>query len=148
MILKIEKRPKKIDLFMRGDNKKRKPQIDIEEYMMDNVAHPIIELTIDMQPYNTKTEFDIDTDFTVEDIELVNLRNIRLSVNDIPYYIDKGFKLKNGDHIKIICNQIDVNEKSQILLKGFNPTKEYIEGYLPNDVCDEQEYEDENIIVE
>lgn len=145
---KIEKRPKKVDLFMKGDSKRRKPQIDFEEYMLDNVKHPIIELTIDMQPYHTKTEFEIDTDFVVEEVELVNLRNIRLSVNDTPYYMDKGFKLKNGDYIKIICNQIDVNEKSQILLKGYNPSKEYIEGYLPNDVCDESVSEDEYITVE
>lgn len=140
---KVEKKPKRIKLFMQGDTKRPKPEINIDEYFKDKVGYKSIELTIDLKEYHNKVEFVIDTDFVIEKTELYNLRNIRLSVNDMPYYIDKGFQVKENDSIKIIVNHIDPSINSQIKFIGYNPNKTFINGEIPIDVKDEvDKYED------
>ena len=140
---KVEKKPKRIKLFMQGDTKRPKPEINIDEYFKDKVGYKSIELTIDLKEYHNKVEFVIDTDFVIEKTELYNLRNIRLSVNDMPYYIDKGFQVKENDSIKIIVNHIDPSVNSQIKFIGYNPNKTFINGEIPIDVKDEvDKYED------
>ena len=134
---KIEKKPKKIKLFMQGDVRRPKPEINIDEFFNDKIGHTEIELTIDFQAFHTKTNFDIDTDFIVERTELYNVRNYRLSVNDMPYYTDKGFTLKNGDNIKIFINHLDPNEMAQLKFIGYNPNSQYVKDELPLKVSDD-----------
>ena len=128
---KIEKKPKRIKLFMQGDVRRPKPEINIDEFFNDKIGHTEIELTIDFQAFHTKTNFDIDTDFIIERTELYNVRNYRLSVNDTPYYTDKGFTLKNGDNIKIFINHLDPNEMAQLKFIGYNPNSQYVKDELP-----------------
>ena len=134
---KIEKKPKRIKLFMQGDIRRPKPEINIDEFFNDKIGHTEIELTIDFQSFHTKTNFDIDTDFIVERTELYNIRNYRLSVNDTPYYTDKGFVLKNGDNIKIFINHLDPNEIAQLKFIGYNPNSQYVKDELPLKVSDD-----------
>ena len=134
---KIEKKPKRIKLFMQGDVRRPKPEINIDEFFNDKIGHTEIELTIDFQAFHTKTNFDIDTDFVVERTELYNVRNYRLSVNDTPYYTDKGFTLKNGDNIKIFINHLDPNEMAQLKFIGYNPNSQYVKDELPLKVSDD-----------
>ena len=134
---KIEKKPKRIKLFMQGDVRRPKPEINIDEFFNDKIGHTEIELTIDFQAFHTKTNFDIDTDFIVERTELYNVRNYRLSVNDTPYYTDKGFTLKNGDNIKIFINHLDPNEMAQLKFIGYNPNSQYVKDELPLKVSDD-----------
>ena len=134
---KIEKKPKRIKLFMQGDVRRPKPEINIDEFFNDKIGHTEIELTIDFQAFHTKTNFDIDTDFVVERTELYNIRNYRLSVNDTPYYTDKGFALKNGDNIKIFINHLDPNEMAQLKFIGYNPNSQYMKDELPLKVSDD-----------
>ena len=134
---KIEKKPKRIKLFMQGDVRRPKPEINIDEFFNDKIGHTEIELTIDFQTFHTKTNFDIDTDFIVERTELYNVRNYRLSVNDTPYYTDKGFTLKNGDNIKIFINHLDPNEMAQLKFIGYNPNSQYVKDELPLKVSDD-----------
>lgn len=134
---KIEKKPKRIKLFMQGDVRRPKPEINIDEFFNDKIGHTEIELTIDFQAFHTKTNFDIDTDFIVERTELYNVRNYRLSVNDTPYYTDKGFTLKNGDNIKIFINHLDPNEMAQLKFIGYNPNSQYVKDELPLNVSDD-----------
>ena len=134
---KIEKKPKRIKLFMQGDVRRPKPEINIDEFFNDKIGHTEIELTIDFQAFHTKTNFDIDTDFIVERTELYNVRNYRLSVNDMPYYTDKGFTLKNGDNIKIFINHLDPNEMAQLKFIGYNPNSQYVKDELPLKVSDD-----------
>ena len=134
---KIEKKPKRIKLFMQGDVRRPKPEINIDEFFNDKIGHTEIELTIDFQAFHTKTNFDIDTDFVVERTELYNIRNYRLSVNDTPYYTDKGFALKNGDNIKIFINHLDPNEMAQLKFIGYNPNSQYVKDELPLKVSDD-----------
>lgn len=133
---KIEKKPKRIKLFMQGDVRRPKPEINIDEFFNDKIGHTEIELTIDFQAFHTKTNFDIDTDFIVERTELYNVRNYRLSVNDTPYYTDKGFTLKNGDNIKIFINHLDPNEMAQLKFIGHNPNSQYVKDELSLKVSD------------
>lgn len=134
---KIEKKPKRIKLFMQGDVRRPKPEINIDEFFNDKIGHTEIELTIDFQAFHTKTNFDIDTDFIVERTELYNIRNYRLSVNDTPYYTDKGFTLKNDDNIKIFINHLDPNEMAQLKFIGYNPNSQYVKDELPLKVSDD-----------
>lgn len=134
---KIEKKPKRIKLFMQGDVRRPKPEINIDEFFNDKIGYTEIELTIDFQAFHTKTNFDIDTDFIVERTELYNIRNYRLSVNDTPYYTDKGFTLKNGDNIKIFINHLDSNEMAQLKFIGYNPNSQYVKDELPLKVSDD-----------
>ena len=134
---KIEKKPKRIKLFMQGDVRRPKPEINIDEFFNAKIGHTEIELTIDFQAFHTKTNFDIDTDFIVERTELYNVRNYRLSVNDTPYYTDKGFTLKNGDNIKIFINHLDPNEMAQLKFIGYNPNSQYVKDELPLKVSDD-----------
>ena len=134
---KIEKKPKRIKLFMQGDVRRPKPEINIDEFFNDKIGHTEIELTIDFQAFHTKTNFDIDTDFIVERTELYNIRNYRLSVNDTPYYTDKGFTLKNGDNIKIFINHLGPNEMAQLKFIGYNPNSQYVKDELPLKVSDD-----------
>lgn len=125
---KVDKKPKRIKLFMDGDTKRPKPKINIEEYYNDKIKNTALDLIIDFNEWDDRVEFEIDTDFIVETTELYNIRNIRVSVNDIPYYIDKGFELHNGDNVKIIIKHVDVSEKSQIKFAGIDPNRKYVEG--------------------
>ena len=134
---KIEKKPNRIKLFMQGDVRRPKPEINIDEFFNDKIGHTEIELTIDFQAFHTKTNFDIDTDFIVERTELYNVRNYRLSVNDTPYYTDKGFTLKNGDNIKIFINHLDPNKMAQLKFIGYNPNSQYVKDELPLKVIDD-----------
>ena len=143
---KVEKKPKRIMLFGNGDTNKSKPKIDIIEYD-DVYENKSLELSIDFEEYHDKVEFTIDTDMVIETIEKTNIRKIRLSVNDTPYYIDKGFKVKNGDNIKIRISHFDVNQKSSLKFIGYDPSTVYDKINTPENANDEP-VKSEEIIVE
>ena len=134
---KVEKKPKNIKLFMQGDTRRPKPTIDIEEYYNDKIGYKSIDMTIDFKNAETKVEFDIDTDFVVTEIKTDNIRNIRINVNDTPYYIDKGFELKNGDNVKIVIKLVDCLGESQIKFSGYDPSTPYVKNELPLNVSDD-----------
>lgn len=143
---KIEKKPKRIMLFMEGDTFRPKPLVNIEEYD-DIYANKALDLTIDFEEYHDKVEFEIDTDMVIEKIDKENIRKIRLWVNNTPYFIDKGFMVKNGDKILIKIKQYDINSKSSIVFTGYNPNEIYRKDYTPENVSDEQT-KSESITVE
>lgn len=134
---KVEKKPKNIKLFMQGDTRRPKPTINIEEYYDDKIGYKSIDMTIDFKESETKVEFVIDVDFVVTEIKTSNIRNVRLSVNDVPYYIDKGFEVKNGDNIKIVLKLVDDLAVSQIQFIGYDPSTSYIKDNVPLDVSDD-----------
>lgn len=134
---KVEKKPKNIKLFMEGDTRRPKPTINIEEYYTDKIEYKSIDMTIDFKELETKVEFDIDTDFVVTEIKTTNVRGFRMSVNDTPYYVDKGFELKNGDNVKIVLRMVDELDTSQIQFIGYDPSTPYVKGNLPLDVCND-----------
>lgn len=143
---KVEKKPRRVMLFGEGDINKSKPKVDITEYD-DVYENKHLELSIDFEAYHDKVEFAIDTDMVIENIEKVNIRKIRLSVNNTPYYIDKGFKVKNGDNIKIRIKHFDDNDKSSLKFIGYDPNVVYNKTDVPENVSDEP-VKSEEIIVE
>ena len=143
---KVEKKPRRVMLFGEGDINKSKPKVDITEYD-DVYENKHLELAIDFEAYHDKVEFTIDTDMVIENIEKVNIRKIRLSVNNTPYYIDKGFKVKNGDNIKIRIKHFDDNDKSSLKFIGYDPIAVYDKTDVPENVSDEP-IKSEDITVE
>ena len=144
---KVERKPKRIMMFMEGDTKRPSPTVDIDEYENNSLEYRSIDLTIGLESYHDKVEFEIDTDMNVTSIEKTNIRNLRVFVNDTLYYVDKGFKLKNGDNIKIKVRKCDVSAKSQIILRGYNPNEVYDSDNVPEKVSDES-VKHEDIIIE
>ena len=135
---KVEKKPKRIMTFMEGDTKRPAPTVDIDEYESNNpLEYRSMDLTIGFEKYHDKVEFDIDSDMNIETIEKTNIRSIRVFVNDTPYYTDKGFKLKNGDNVKIKIRKFDTADKAKIVFSGFNPNETYNSEYVPEKVSDE-----------
>ena len=135
---KIEKKPKRIMMFMEGDTKRPSPTVDIDEYTTDNpLKYLALDLTVGLESYHDKVEFDIDTDMNIETIERENIRSMRIFVNDTMYFTDKGFKLKNGDNVKIKVNKFDDADTAKIVFKGYNPNVTYNSEYVPEKASDE-----------
>ena len=115
----VVKKPKQIGLFTESDDFNKLSQVEIEEEEDDRLRRKI-ELTINFSPFQTKTEFIIDTDMIVENITSNNIRNYRLWINDTPYYTDKGLKLKENDTLKFKIKTFDEFSKSSLILNGIN----------------------------
>lgn len=133
----VERKPKNPMVFMEGESKRRKPNIDITEFESDVLQNKTIDISIGFNEWYDKAEFDIDCDVIVENIKKENIRSIRLFVNDTPTYIDKGFKLKDGDNVKIKIRQVDITQKSQITLMGYDPNFVYNSTETPENVSEE-----------
>lgn len=144
---KVENKPKRIMTFMEGDTKRPSPSVDIDEYEDNSLEYRSIDLTIGLEEYHDKVEFDIDTDMNITSIVKSNIRNMRIFVNDTPYYTDKGFKLKDGDNVKIKVNKFDTSDKAKIIFKGHNPNFIYDSKSVPEKVSDEV-IKHEDVIVE
>lgn len=137
---KVEKFPRRHMLLFEGENNRfKKPQVDIEEYYdgKNNLENKNIDLTISFEPYKDKAEFVIDTDMRVTNIEYDNVRNLRMQVNDTPYFPDNGFEVKNGDTIKLKILQIDVTRESAVRFIGVDPNYVYDKDNVPESVSDE-----------
>jgi hypothetical protein len=137
---KVEKFPKRHMLLLEGENNRfKKPKVDIEEYYdgKNNLENKKLDLTISFEPYKDKAEFTIDTDMKVTSIEYDNVRNLRIQVNNTPYFPDNGFEVKNGDTIKLKILQIDITKESAVRFLGTDPNYVYNNNYIPENVSDE-----------
>ena len=144
---KIEKRPKRIITMTEGDARRPSPKVDIEEYTSENpLRNRAVDITISFEEYHDKVEFVIDTDVNIESFSETNIRSFRVFVNDTMYYTEKGFKLKNGDNVKIKINRFDMSDKSELVFKGYNPNEVYDSEIVPENVSDEP-VKEENIVI-
>lgn len=134
--IKVEKFPKRIHLGLVGEKKKSKVAIDIEEGE-DELSNQTINLSLNFEEWHDKAEFVIDTDMDIQEIEKTNVRTMRIFVNDTPIYYDKGFKVKEGDKIRIRISQFDIKDKASLVFKGINPNYTFITDYVPEDVAQE-----------
>lgn len=134
--IKVEKFPKRIHLGLVGEKKKKKVAIDIEEGE-DELSNQTINLSLNFEEWYNKAEFVIDTDMDIQEIEKTNVRTMRIFVNDTPIYYDKGFKVKEGDKIRIRISQFDIKDKASLVFKGINPNYTFITDYVPEDVAQE-----------
>lgn len=133
---KVEKFPKRIHIGFVGD-KKNKVKIYIEEGDENELENQTIKLSLNFEKWHDKAVFEIDTDMDVQNIERTNVRNMRIFVNDTPIYWEKGFKVKDGDRIRIKINQFDVKEEATLIFNGINPNYSYQKDYVPEDVSAE-----------
>lgn len=133
--IKVEKFPKRVRLGIKGDEKK-KVNIDIDEEF-DELSRQTIKLSIGFESWVDKTEFEIDTDFDIESIYKENVRNLRIHVNDEPIFFENGFKVKNGDRMRIKVSQIDIKDKALLVFEGTNPNVTYDENVTELSVYDE-----------
>lgn len=113
---KYSKQPR---LFALGARSNKRPTINIEEY--EDIRKKHIDIVIDFKEYDSKVEFVTDTDINVLCVETQNIRNIRIFVNDIPYYTEKGFKLRSGDTVRIKIRIIDEQKPCRVIFRGEDP---------------------------
>lgn len=133
---KVEKFPKRIHIGFVGD-KKNKVKIDIEEGDENELENQTIKLSLNFEKWHDKAVFEIDTDMDIQNIDRTNVRNMRIFVNDTPIYWEKGFKVKEGDRIRVKINQFDVKEEATLIFNGINPNYSYQKDYVPEDVSEE-----------
>lgn len=144
----IQRFPKRIMVSGMGESKRPKPQVNIDEYEDNGVRNKKLDVAISFPAYEERVEFEIDTDMNIEKVESDNVRNYRLSVNGTPYFTRKGFKVKDGDTIKIKIDKYEIDEVSEMKFIGYDPNEIYFEDYVPEDVSKEQTNKEEHIIVE
>ena len=84
----------------------------------------------------TKVEFEIDMDIDINSVETDNARDIRVFVNDMPYYIDKGFQLKNGDSVRVKIKRDNEMEDASVKFIGIDPNYVYDGTIIPESVQD------------
>lgn len=129
--IKVEKFPKRLHLGLMGD-KKKKVKIDIEEEYGE-LTNQTIKLSLNFEAWHDKAEFEIDTDMDIQEIEKNNVRNMRIFVNDTPIFYDKGFKVKDGDRIRVRISQFDIKDEASLIFRGINPNYYYEKDYIPED---------------
>jgi hypothetical protein len=134
--IKVDKFPKRVNVGLVND-KKKKVKIDIEEDYTDDLANQTINLSLNFEKWHDKAEFQIDTDMDISSIEKENVRTMRIFVNGTPIYWNKGFKVKNGDTIKVRISQFDVSDTASLVFKGINPNYTYQKDYVPEDASQE-----------
>lgn len=118
--IKVERKPKRINVFMEGDSL-RKPKINIDEWDAPEKIFRTADISVDIEPWNTKVNFDFDTDMVVEHITSKNLRSLRIFVNGEPIFYEKGFNIKADDNIRLYIKQYDPQKPSNITLSGYYP---------------------------
>ena len=138
---KVDRFPKNASLHMQGDKRKRKVSVGIEDF-----EDKKIDITMDFEPYVFKIEFDMDTDVKIENYDMQNIRNFRLFSNDTPVYYEKGFKLKDGDNVKIKIKPIDESRSSKIILHGIDEKTRYKTDEVDESVTKDSEKSEEIII--
>lgn len=134
--IKVEKFPKRIRVGLIGDKRKSKVDIGIEEGE-DELQNQTIRLSLRFEKWHEKVQFEIDTDMDIQNIEKTNIRAMRIFVNDTPIFWEKGFKVKEGDRIRVKITHFDVKEEALLIFNGINPNYTYREGYVPEDVSEE-----------
>lgn len=143
----VKKYPKRTNLSLNGNQyQKNKPCVEIEE--IDNpIKNKTLNVNIKFPTYHNKIEFEFDTDMNVEKIYTENVRSIRIMVNDILYYTEKGFKLHNEDSVRIQINPIEEEQEGFVQFIGYDPNEFYNSNVTPEKVYDEKiTHENINIV--
>ena len=143
----VKKYPKRTNLSLNGNQyQKNKPCVEIEE-IDSPIKNKTLNVNIKFPTYHNKIEFEFDTDMNVEKVYTENVRSIRIMVNDILYYTEKGFKLHNEDSVRIQINPIEEEQESFVQFIGYDPNEFYNSNVTPEKVYDEKiTHENINIV--
>lgn len=137
--MKVEKKPKRLKLNFEGEVKRKAPTVDIEEYYEENIVNKRLTFNISIKAYQNSVIFVSDTDAVITGTETDNVRNVRLFINDVPYFIDKGFRFSEGDEIRIRVRAIDISLAASIVLEGYDPNSTYDKTKETENVSEEVE---------
>ena len=133
----VKKYPKRTNLMLEGDKfMKNKACVTIEEG--ENYNNKELRVNISFKPYHTRAEFTFDTNMTVKEIQSQNVRNVRLMINDMLYYTNKDFKIKDGDEVMINALPIEETKECSVQLMGYEDDSYYKVGEIPEKVSDEK----------
>ena len=142
----VKKYPKRVNTILQGDKFRKKTCVEIEEE--DNpTKNKNLTVNISFEPFKYKTEFIFDTDMTVEHIEMENVRNVRIMINDVLYYTEKSFKIKNNDTVRVQIKSIEFEKPCKIKLIGYEDN-EYYNSMEVNEKVFDEEITHEEIIIE
>ena len=132
---KISKFPKYPRLFTEGERKRKKVNVDILE--IPKPENKKVEIDITFEPSVSKVEFEIDMDIDVSEIVTDNTYDVRVFVNDVPIYTEKGFTLKNGDLVRVKIKKTDDLKPSEVKFIGIDPNYVYDPDEVPENAADE-----------
>ena len=137
---KVERKPKRVMLFTEGYWGK-KPRVSIEESETEyENIHQTADIKVNVDPWKSKVGFVFDRNMTVEDVTTDNIRSLRIFVNDVPTYWEKGFGIHENDEVKLVVKQLDPALPSYVGLSGiYNDI--YIEN-TPNELKEDVSSED------
>ncbi len=130
----VHKFAKEPRLYTEGERKHRKVSVDISEF--DEKRNKRVEINIRFEKPSTKVEFVMDMDMDVDEILMDNAYDVRVFVNDTPYYTEKGFKIKNNDSIRVKIRKRDEFNDSTITFVGIDPNYIYNPDNVPENVAD------------
>ena len=141
----VRKYPKRTNLMLKGDKFRKNACVEIEEEE-NPMTNKSLTVTMTFKPFHNKTEFVFDTDMTVEKIVTENVRNVRVMVNDVLYYTEKTFKLKNNDNVRVQIKSIICDKECKVQFIGYEDDVYYNSKEIPEKVFDEPD--DEEIEIE
>ena len=130
----VEERPM-LQLVGFENQRKKSTYADIEEIpcsptIESPYAYTKTIITIHFDNCTFSYKFKIDCDFTLEKVEMDNVRGFTLHVNDTKLDKYSDLNVKTNDEIKISgVGKFKLNEDSEIKLIGYNPTDTYLKGF-------------------
>ena len=131
---KVSKFPKEPSLYNDKLRKKRKVNVEIEEYPPEpEVKYTVVEINISFEPFVSKIEFDMDDTVEIRNGVKDNIRQFRMHINGTPSAGNDEFTMNNGDNVKIKVYQIDPSKPSKITFIGIKPNSSYVETDLPTE---------------
>lgn len=139
--LKVSKFPKYPKLYEQFDKTIKKPTVEIEEY--ENSEGNGVRLIITFKPFNNKVEFTMDENVEVNEIVTENIRSYRIFVNDIPYFGDKIFKIRDLNEVKIKVKPIDLDLPSKLWLNCESLDNSHVNNGISENVKEEFEKNEE-----
>ena len=90
-----EERPVMRSICLDDSGPRNRNSVEIEECEDKSM------LIIYVKPNENKVTFTIDRDFTVDEVELTNIRNFSVKVNDNPLDNYEGYEFKENDKIQV-----------------------------------------------
>lgn len=110
---RVEEVPAKVDIQnQRHTIKRHKASVDIEE------CDYFSQITIMYDEKTNYSKFELDVDFKIKNIDLINVRHYSVMVNNESVKLEPDTILHNKDIIKVNVNKIKGNEESKILIAG------------------------------
>jgi len=123
-VKKYAKRVKMHDSVEKG-----KVVVDIDEPLSVSDFQQV-EMNISFSVGETNVTFDMSGELAVTGGRRENIRDLRVSINGTPMYVDKGFRMNDGDTVRMRIFPVDYTKPSKVTLIGHDPTS------IPNEAED------------